>query len=181
MTSPERTPGPPDEATPPPEPAAGAGRRNRTIAAILGAGFLVVAAVVLVLTYPGSSTSTSITFVAVTVTSNVHVVSLPQSSDAVHSMEYGPPTKKNVPLGRITRLDPAAAGGPTAGEPAPPTPFLLFDGTEATFADYRGRPLVVNFWASWCPSCVAEMSAAFRPVQEQLGDRVAFLGMNTQD
>lgn len=59
--------------------------------------------------------------------------------------------------------------------------FALFDGTPATLATFGGSPLVLNFWASWCPSCVAEMSAAFRPVQEQVGDRVVFLGMNIQD
>ncbi len=58
---------------------------------------------------------------------------------------------------------------------------MLFDGATSTFAEFAGRPLVVNFWASWCPSCVAEMSAAFRPVQEQLGGQVTFLGMNIQD
>ncbi|MEN8233677.1 MAG: TlpA disulfide reductase family protein [Actinomycetota bacterium] len=65
--------------------------------------------------------------------------------------------------------------------PAPALAFLRFDGSEATFADYAGQPLVVNFWASWCPSCVAELSAAFRPVQEAVGDEVAFLGINLQD
>ncbi len=57
-----------------------------------------------------------------------------------------------------------------------------FDGGGAvTLGDFAGKPLVVNFWASWCPSCVAEMSAAFKPVQEQLGDTVAFVGVNIQD
>jgi thiol-disulfide isomerase/thioredoxin len=64
---------------------------------------------------------------------------------------------------------------------APVSEFAMFDGTTATFADYEGRPLVVNFWASWCPSCVAEMAAAFRPAQQSLGDEVAFLGLNIQD
>jgi thiol-disulfide isomerase/thioredoxin len=72
-------------------------------------------------------------------------------------------------------------GDSTAGDPAPATPFEMFDGSMATLADYQGQPVVVNFWASWCPSCVAEMSAAFKPAQEQLGDRVAFLGLNLQD
>ncbi len=57
----------------------------------------------------------------------------------------------------------------------------MFDGSTATLADYEGRPVVVNFWASWCPSCIAEMSAALKPAQEQFGDRVAFLGLNLQD
>jgi len=65
--------------------------------------------------------------------------------------------------------------------PAPITPFVLFDGSAASFADYKGTPLVVNFWASWCPSCVAEMSAAFLPAQQRLGDQVAFVGLNIQD
>ena len=70
---------------------------------------------------------------------------------------------------------------PTDGTPAPSQTFALFDGSPATLADFRGRPVVLNFWASWCPSCVAEMSAAFRPVQERLGDEVTFVGMNIQD
>ena len=68
-----------------------------------------------------------------------------------------------------------------AGDPVPTVSFRTFAGEPATLDDYQGKPLVVNFWASWCPSCVAEMSAAFVPAQLQLGDEVAFLGMNIQD
>ena len=78
----------------------------------------------------------------------------------------------------------AASGGDgteSVRDPAPTAQFALFDGTTATLADYSGQPLVVNFWASWCPSCVAEMSTAFRPAQEELGHAVAFLGLNMQD
>ena len=67
------------------------------------------------------------------------------------------------------------------GDPAPTTAFTLFDGTSTSLASFSGQPVVLNFWASWCPSCVAEMSAAFRPVQGEIGDRVTFVGMNIQD
>jgi len=68
-----------------------------------------------------------------------------------------------------------------AGDPVPVDSFEMFSGEPATLGDYAGRPLVVNFWASWCPSCVAEMSAAFLPAQLSLGDEVDFLGLNIQD
>ncbi len=83
--------------------------------------------------------------------------------------------------GADTPTTSAQAAPTTVSDPAPSIEFALFDGGTASFADYAGRPLVVNFWASWCPSCVAEMSAAFRPVQESVGEEVTFLGMNIQD
>jgi cytochrome c biogenesis protein CcmG/thiol:disulfide interchange protein DsbE len=86
----------------------------------------------------------------------------------------------------LTLVAAACSGGSETsagrqGDPIPDTTFETFAGETITLAAYEGRPLVVNFWASWCPSCVAEMSAAFLPAQEGLGDQVAFLGMNIQD
>ncbi len=59
-------------------------------------------------------------------------------------------------------------------------PFEYVDGTEANLSDFVGTPVVVNFWASWCPACVAEMPD-FEQVHATLGDAVVFLGLNMQE
>ncbi len=67
------------------------------------------------------------------------------------------------------------------GGDLPSSRFELADGTTATFADLLdGRPLVVNFFASWCAPCRAEMPD-FAAVHSDVGDRVDFVGLALQD
>lgn len=56
----------------------------------------------------------------------------------------------------------------------------LDGGGAIEYARYADRPLVINFFASWCPSCIAEMPA-FERVHSALGDRVGFLGVSQSD
>lgn len=70
--------------------------------------------------------------------------------------------------------------GPTKGAPAADAgSFQMLDGSSPA-SKYRGRRLVVNFFASWCAPCLAEMPG-FERTSQDLGDRVAFLGINLQD
>lgn len=66
----------------------------------------------------------------------------------------------------------------------PAKPFTLENVVKGepdiSLARYRGQPVVVNFWASWCVPCRREMPG-FQAVHQQLGDRVAFIGVNHQD
>ena len=45
----------------------------------------------------------------------------------------------------------------TGGSAAPPSTFVLLDGSSKTTADLKGRVTLVNFWATSCTTCVAEM------------------------
>src|SRR5262249_17540240 len=56
----------------------------------------------------------------------------------------------------------------------------LFSGKTVTLSELRGRPLVVNFWASWCPPCRAEGPDLQRSFQKYQ-DRAVFLGVNIWD
>lgn len=63
---------------------------------------------------------------------------------------------------------------------APDVTLLYFDGSTERLADLVGQPVVLNFWASWCPACISEMPA-FAEVHGRFGDRVRFIGVNMQE
>jgi thiol-disulfide isomerase/thioredoxin len=71
-------------------------------------------------------------------------------------------------------------GGPQTGTSLPTTSYELLDGGTTDFAAYRGRPLVVNVWATWCVPCLKEMPA-FEEVHQEVGIEVQFVGLNSRD
>jgi thiol-disulfide isomerase/thioredoxin len=72
-------------------------------------------------------------------------------------------------------------GGPATGQTLPTTSFARLDGSgSATFADYAGKPMVVNVWGSWCPPCRQEMPA-LQQVSEEVKDQVTFVGIDSRD
>ena len=82
------------------------------------------------------------------------------------------------------------SGEATEGQPAPDATFLTFDGSTTKLSDLRGRTVVINFWASSCAPCLAEMPAiesVFRQLDGNgwsragLGAPVEFLGVDVSE
>jgi len=72
--------------------------------------------------------------------------------------------------------------------PAPAVQFLRPDGSQASLSDHLGKGVILNFWATWCAPCVAELPSLDRlagrlagsniavlPVSEDLGEKAAFV------
>ena len=60
--------------------------------------------------------------------------------------------------------------------------FTVYDreGNAYSLSDFRGKPVVLNFWTSWCNPCKHEMPY-FQEKYEEYGDRIQFLMVNLTD
>lgn len=89
------------------------------------------------------------------------------------------PDAERQPL-PVTPNDPAAR---VEDSRPPAADFALrsFDGREVTLRQFRGRPVVMNFWASWCVPCRAEAPNLERAWQIYRARGVVFLGINVAD
>ena len=67
-----------------------------------------------------------------------------------------------------------------AGDAAPSLDLRDLQGAKHTLADYRGKPVVLNFWATWCVPCAAEMPL-LSEMQNRYKDKVLFIAASVDD
>lgn len=67
------------------------------------------------------------------------------------------------------------------GSSAPPFAFTSFEGEQISSAELPGRPVVLNFWASWCVECYKEAGLLEQAYQDYKDKGVVFLGIDYLD
>ncbi len=93
-----------------------------------------------------------------------------------------------VPLnGSPPRASPGASGTTTVGgsplldKPAPAIALKDLEGNDVTLADFAGRPVLLNIWASWCVPCRAEFPMLIGAYGEYRDQGLAMLGIVHDD
>lgn len=66
------------------------------------------------------------------------------------------------------------------GVAAPDFTGELMDGTSITLSELQGKPVIINFWATWCGPCVKEMPA-FERLKDDFGDKIGIIAVNCGD
>jgi peroxiredoxin len=65
------------------------------------------------------------------------------------------------------------------GQPAPDFTGATFDGQKLTLSDFRGRPVLINFFASWCTSCEHELPGIQREYIAHKDQGFVVFGVNS--
>lgn len=88
------------------------------------------------------------------------------------------PAEPVIPEG-VPRVPPA--NGALEGRPAPEISLNDLDGKPRKLSEWRGRWLLVNFWATWCGPCMEEIPLLIRAQSEQGGRGLQVLGVAMDD
>ena len=58
--------------------------------------------------------------------------------------------------------------------------LVNIDGTKQNLKDFRGKWVIVNFWATWCPPCIAEMPD-LQEFHDEHKQKATVIGINVED
>jgi len=70
------------------------------------------------------------------------------------------------------------ASSPLVGKQAPDFTLPMLDGAEVSLSQFRGQPVLINFWATWCLPCREEMPELVRSYETHKAEGLMILGVN---
>lgn len=81
----------------------------------------------------------------------------------------------------VAELPDPALSAPQVGSAAPNFATTDLEGEVVTLADFRGRPVIINFWATWCAPCRIEMPELQTVYQEYQDEELVILAINREE
>ena len=86
-----------------------------------------------------------------------------------------------VPSNAPVAQAPATPAPVAIGHPLPDVKLDGLNGPARLLSSYRGRPLIINMWASWCGPCRAEAASLERLAWSEAGSRYTIIGVSADD
>ena len=87
-------------------------------------------------------------------------------------------------LSRVTAISflvSAPLAAQTVGDTAPAFTLKTLDGNPVSLSDFKGHPVVINFWATWCPPCRDEMPVMVEAHRAHRDSGLIILAVNGRD
>ena len=99
---------------------------------------------------------------------------------AIYGMGHrAPPTPEASPSGLPTSMTMLQA---TPGNPqVPDSTFVDGEGRQVHISDFRGRFVLLNMWAKWCPPCINELPALARAQKKLPADRIVVVAVDLEN
>jgi cytochrome c biogenesis protein CcmG, thiol:disulfide interchange protein DsbE len=90
-------------------------------------------------------------------------------------------TRNFSPDGGSTSSNAASLSGGLIGSPAPEFALKSIDGSTVQLSELRGKALMVNFWATWCPPCKEEMPVLQSAYEKYRDEGFEFVGIDMKE
>ena len=109
---------------------------------------------------------------------NIHYIVIAAVILAVGVVYFSRSGASNSASAQELPAENAAMGTPSDGKMAPNFTLTSTDGKTIKLSDYRGKVVVLDFWATWCPPCKAEIPDFIKLYSQYKGDGFQMLGIS---